>query len=83
MKEYKKLLVVSNEPFSASSSNGRTLMNFFIGYPKEKLAQFYIHGNPDESFCANYYQNSDNDALRYFLFKRKKRNKVSSENREL
>lgn len=63
---YPKVLVVSNNCFNKSDSNGRTLMNFFMGYPKENLAQFYLHGEPDFNVCANYYCVSDNDALRAF-----------------
>lgn len=65
---YPKVLVLSNECFSNSSSNGRTLRNFFAGWPEEKLAQFYIHGaDPDPVVCHRYYCVSDGSALRSFL----------------
>ena len=66
-----KILIISNDAFNQSSSNGRTLMNLLKGIPAENLAQFYIHGTPDESFCSAYYSNSDNYALRAFLGKPK------------
>lgn len=59
----KRVLIISNECFEKSSANGRTLMNFLYGYDPEKIAQFYIHGNPDFSVCKNYYCVSDKDAL--------------------
>lgn len=63
-----KVLVIGNECFSNSNSNGRTLKNFFIGWPKENLAQFYIHDCvPDKSVCDNYFQVSDKQALNAFL----------------
>lgn len=64
----KKVLIISNEAFSDVSSNGRTMKNMLFCVPKENLAQFYIHGTPDVDFCAQYYGVSDSDALRAFLF---------------
>ena len=67
----KKVLIISNDACCGNSSNGRTIMNFFLDYPKEKLAQFCIHGKPDETFCERFYRNSDSDALRTFLYRSK------------
>ncbi len=64
-----RILVVSNEAFSDSSSNGRTLKNLLLGIPVESIAQFYLHGTPDTDFCHRYFQVSDHDALRAFLGK--------------
>lgn len=58
-----KVLVISNECFSKTSSNGRTLGNFFVGWPKECLAQFYLTGKPDSDYCDRYFQVSDRQAL--------------------
>lgn len=66
-----KVLVLGNECFSNSNSNGRTLKNFFIGWPKSDIAQFYIHEeSPDEEVCENYFQVSDEQALYAFLNKK-------------
>lgn len=65
-----KVLVISNECFSKTSSNGRTLGNFFVGWPKEALAQFFLSGQPDYDYCENYYQVSDYQALNA-LFRKK------------
>lgn len=68
MKDFPGILVLCNECFSDSSSNGRTLRNYFAGWPAEKLAQFYIHGaDPDPVVCHRYYCVSDGAALRSFL----------------
>lgn len=62
-----KVLVISNECLSKSGSNGRTLKNFLLGWPKESLAQFYIQNNaPDFEVCSNYYKITDYQALNAF-----------------
>ena len=68
MKQCPKLLVISNECISNVSSNGRTLRNFLIGWPKEQLAQFCIRSTaPDRSVCDNFFCVSDGVALQSFL----------------
>ena len=67
-----RVLIIGNECLSQSSSNGRTLRNFLVGWPKEKLAQFYIHADaPDFDVCGNYYCVTDGQALQAFLGKGK------------
>ena len=61
------VLVLSNECFSKTSSNGRTLGNFFLGWPKEHLAQFFLAGTPDGDYCTRYFQVSDRQALNALL----------------
>lgn len=61
-----KLLVLSNEPLSKSTSNGRTMANLLSAFSPSELAQFYLHGTPDFSLCDNYYKVSDRDALSAF-----------------
>lgn len=58
-----KVLVISNECFSKTSSNGRTLGNFFVGWQKDCLAQFFLSGKPDSYYCDRYFQVSDRQAL--------------------
>ena len=65
-----KLLVLSNTCFSKSSANGRTLGNFLKGWPKEKIAQFFLSGNPDGEFCRSFYQITDGQAIKAFCFKK-------------
>lgn len=62
-----RVLVISNECFSQSSSNGRTLGNFLLGWPKECLAQFFLLGNPDNYYCNQYFQVSDRQAVNALL----------------
>ena len=66
-KTYPKILVISNNCFSLSNSNGRTLGNLFEGWPKEKLAQFcVIAQDPNWNTCDNYYCLEDREVLKAF-----------------
>ncbi len=65
---YPRVLVISNNGFSLSNSNGRTLGMLFEGWPKDKLAQFCFNTNgPYWEICDNYFAVSDKAALRSFL----------------
>lgn len=75
-----KVLVISNECFSKNTSNGRTLGNFFVDWPNEHLAQFFISGTPDAEFCKNYFQVSDRQALNALLHKGNKGGRIDAEN---
>ena len=72
----KKILIISNEPISNTSSNGRTLRNFLLDIPKEQIAQFFLHGTPDEQSVSSFYQVSDNDALNALLMRKPKAKKT-------
>lgn len=53
---YKRLLIISHNCLSKSGSNGRTLANLIDGWPKDKMAQFYIHSEyPRFDICDRYY----------------------------
>lgn len=71
----KRTLVISNACFSSSISNGRTLEGLFRKAEKDKLAQFFVYGQPDSEICDNYYQVTDSDAL-HSLWSSKKSGKV-------
>lgn len=74
--EYPRILVISNNSFSNTDSNGRTLGNLFLGWPKDKLAQFCISTDgPNFELCDNYYCITDKDALKAFLHFRKAQGK--------
>ena len=60
----KRVLVISNNCFSKTNSNGRTLGNLFYGWPKDKLAQFCISTDSvDCETCTNYYIVTDSEVL--------------------
>lgn len=56
MQNYKKLLIISHNCLSKTGSNGRTISNYLGGWPKNKIAQLYLHAEqPDFSVCEDYY----------------------------
>lgn len=68
MSIYPRVLIVSHNCLSKTGSNGRTLANFFINWPKESLAQFYINNEiPDSKICDNYFRVTDVEAIKAFL----------------
>lgn len=63
-----RVLIVSVNPLSETSNNGKTYASFFEGYPKDKLAQLYFHRElPTSHVTDNYYRVSDEDVLLYVL----------------
>lgn len=72
MSSSKRILIIANDAMNSSSSNGRTMMNLLKRFDGENLAQFYIHGSPDYDICKNYFKSSDINALRTFLFLKRK-----------
>ena len=77
---YPRVLLVSNNSFSKTSNNGRTLGNFFIGWPKDNLAQFCISTvEPAYDICDNYYMVTDKSALDSFKrFKKAPRSNIEN-----
>lgn len=60
-----RVLFVSVNPFSQTSSNGKTFASFFEGYPAESIAQLYFHREtPSSPVCQNYFRITDQDLLR-------------------
>lgn len=65
---YKRLLVISHNCFSQAGSNGRTMANLLFGWPKDKVAQLYIHKElPDYTVSDNYFCITDKDVLNSIL----------------
>ena len=72
MENNKRILIISNNCFSLSNSNGRTLGNLFYGWPKENLAQIcVIAQDPNWDLCDKYYSIEDRSMLRAFTHFRK------------
>lgn len=83
---YPKVLVISNNSFSKTDSNGRTLGNFFIGWPKDKLAQFCVSSDgANFDVCNNYYCVTDEEIVNAHLQFRKPHRTIlkSIESKEL
>lgn len=60
-----KVLIISQNPFSSSGNNGKTLESIFKSFKKEDLAQLYFNGyeRPDFDYCDNYFCISEQDVL--------------------
>lgn len=68
MSQYKRLLVISHNCFSRTGSNGRTLANLLDGWPKDKIAQLYIHSEqPCFDICERYFCITDMAILKSLL----------------
>ena len=67
-----KPLIISNNPFSNQTNNGKTLESIFNIFPKKNLSQLYFteYLNPDFNFCDNYYKITDKDVLKNILLKK-------------
>ena len=67
-----RTLVISNNSFSKTDSNGRTLGNFFIGWPKDRLAQFCVSTDgANFDLCDNYYCITDGEVMNARMHLRK------------
>lgn len=63
-----RVLIVTVNPLSATSNNGKTYASFFESYPRDRIGQLYFHRElPTSDVCSNYYRISDEDALRFTL----------------
>lgn len=59
------ILIVSVNPLSRTSNNGKTIASMFRGYPKDSVAQLYFHREvPTSDVCDNYFSITDEDLLR-------------------
>ena len=65
---YPRVLTISHNCFSKNGSNGRTLANLFIDWPKESIAQLYIYNElPNSDVCENYFRITDIEVLNAFV----------------
>lgn len=60
-----KVLVISHNPFSKSSNNGKTLESIFAEFPENSILQLYFHGSedPDFDFKAKYFRITDKEII--------------------
>lgn len=77
--KYKRLLIISHNCLSKTGSNGRTLRNYLLGWPKEKIAQLYIHPEtPDFDVCENYFCINDSNIMLSIIKRTAAGNKIDS-----
>lgn len=76
MREKPKVMVVSHNVFGLDGSMGKTLHDYFKGWPQDRLCQLYFHSEiPTSDVCVQYYRVTDWDLL-CALLKFKKPGKV-------
>lgn len=63
------IFVVSNEPISKTSSNGRTMLNMLEQFDNNQIVNFFIHGRPDLE-RGSFFSISDSEALKWFKSKK-------------
>lgn len=62
-----RILVISNNPFSKTNNNGKTLASFFKN-PAFEVSQLYFSDEkPTDNYYGNFYKISDRDILNRFL----------------
>lgn len=62
-----KVLVLSHNCFSTTTSNGRTLASLFEEWDKNSIAQFYITDEiPNFTNCSRYYRITDLEMMKKF-----------------
>lgn len=70
--KYPNILVISNNAFSSTNNNGKTLASFFHTYPPEKMSQIYFNREiPTDDYFENYFRITDNDIVKASLRIRK------------
>ena len=65
--EYPRILVISNNSFSATSNNGKTLASFFKSFPSENIAQLYFNQEiPTDVYFKKFYRIMDLEIINSF-----------------
>lgn len=66
MKNKLRILIISNNPFSSYTNNGKTLESLFSWVPQSDLFQLYFHNSqePDFFFCKNYFKVTDLEVIK-------------------
>lgn len=84
IKKYPKILVISNNAFSQTRNNGKTLASFFNEIPANMVAQLYFFNeNPDSNKFKNYYRITDIEMLKSLFIKDKPGRKIFNKKIEL
>lgn len=66
----KKVLIISGNPLDLCQNNGKTLLSFFTGYGRDRLAQLYFYPTlPNTGECETFFRISDFDILQKRLHK--------------
>lgn len=66
--ENERILVISNNVLSTTNNNGKTLLSYFDGIPKDNLRQLYFSQEVPMVEGYDYFRISDKDVLKSKLF---------------
>ena len=67
-----RVLVISHNVFSETSNMGATLYSLFHDWPRESIAQLYLHTEvPTTKICHTYYRITDFDMIDAILHRHK------------
>jgi hypothetical protein len=61
-----KVLIISNNPISVNTNNGKTISSFFGNFNKNSLSQIYFrdYGLPDYNRCTSYFRINEFDIIK-------------------
>lgn len=63
--DYPRILIISNNSFSVTNNNGKTLASFFDRYPSKKIAQLYFNSEvPTDTYYNNYFRITDSEIVK-------------------
>lgn len=79
--KYPRVLVISNDSFSKSGANGRTVGSLFLSWPKNSVYSFFINDKHNDLLDCGSFQITDREALKSVLQFRKIKNVFSSQKR--
>lgn len=66
--DYPRILVISNNSFSDTTNNGKTLASFFDKFPAQNIAQLYFNPEtPNNSSFTNYFRITDIELVKATL----------------
>lgn len=69
----KRVLIISNNCFSKTYNNGKTLEMLFSAFQKQSLSQLYFSSEePDFDYCEHYYRITDENIIDKLIGKSKK-----------
>ena len=64
-----RVLVITRNAWDDTNSIGNTMSNFFSGLDDVEFANIYFRGaNPNNPVCKKYYQVTEFDVLKYWVF---------------
>lgn len=70
IEQFPRVLIISHNALSTVNNMGKTIASYFSAFPRECIAQLYLHeGKPDSNVCNNYYSFSDKDALKSIFWR--------------